>query len=153
MKQRFGLAVVALALLTSVASAQFFFGCEQKLPVGPWYLYWPLEGHFQVPAVPQYPYWTAPQTLPVVPPAPYSLMNQHGAVVQPGVQQPSWPTGYGQFPGSMPGGATTPQTMLPPGATPLGQTLQPGAFQGMQGTYPTGLPYPNLPGFGQQPRR
>ena len=31
---------------------------------GPWYNYWPLEAHFQVPAIPQYPYWPAPQTLP-----------------------------------------------------------------------------------------
>src|SRR5262245_45382739 len=31
--------------------------------LGPWYQYWPYEAHFQVPAVPQYPYWGA-QTLP-----------------------------------------------------------------------------------------
>jgi hypothetical protein len=29
-------------------------------PVGPWYLYWPLEAHFNAPALPQYPYWPAP---------------------------------------------------------------------------------------------
>jgi hypothetical protein len=32
--------------------------------LGPWYNYWPLEAHFQVPAMPQYPYWPAPMTLP-----------------------------------------------------------------------------------------
>ena len=32
---------------------------------GPWYLYWPLEAHFQTPANPAYPYWPAPMTLPV----------------------------------------------------------------------------------------
>jgi hypothetical protein len=29
-------------------------------PVGPWYLYWPLEAHFNAPAMPQYPYWPSP---------------------------------------------------------------------------------------------
>ena len=37
---------------------------SHKAVVGPWYNYWPLEAHFQVPAHPQYPYWPAPQTLP-----------------------------------------------------------------------------------------
>lgn len=32
--------------------------------LGPWYHYWPYEAHFQTPALPQYPYWPAPQTLP-----------------------------------------------------------------------------------------
>jgi hypothetical protein len=32
--------------------------------LGPWYNYWPLEAHFQVPALPQYPYWPNPMTLP-----------------------------------------------------------------------------------------
>jgi hypothetical protein len=29
--------------------------------LGPWYNYWPMEAHFQTPAMPQYPYWPAPQ--------------------------------------------------------------------------------------------
>lgn len=34
--------------------------------VGPWYLYWPLEAHFQQPAPygNHYPYWPSPMTLP-----------------------------------------------------------------------------------------
>jgi hypothetical protein len=42
------------------------YGSPAPAPVtlGPWYNYWPLEAHFQVPAHPQYPYWPAPQTLP-----------------------------------------------------------------------------------------
>jgi hypothetical protein len=32
-------------------------------PVGPWYLYWPLEAHFNAPAMPQYPYWPSPMGL------------------------------------------------------------------------------------------
>lgn len=31
--------------------------------LGPWYLYFPYEAHFAVPAHPQYPYWPSPQTL------------------------------------------------------------------------------------------
>lgn len=32
--------------------------------LGPWYLYWPHEAHFQTPALPQYPYWPTGQSLP-----------------------------------------------------------------------------------------
>jgi hypothetical protein len=31
---------------------------------GPWYLYWPLEAHFQTPAMPCYPTWPSPMGLP-----------------------------------------------------------------------------------------
>jgi hypothetical protein len=43
-----------------------FGGAPAPTPtvLGPWYNYWPLEAHFQVPAHPQYPYWGPPQTLP-----------------------------------------------------------------------------------------
>ena len=30
-------------------------------PLAPWYLYWPMNAHFQVPAPMAYPYWPAPQ--------------------------------------------------------------------------------------------
>ena len=32
--------------------------------LGPWYLYWPMEAHFQTPAPTGYPYWPSPLTLP-----------------------------------------------------------------------------------------
>jgi hypothetical protein len=32
--------------------------------LGPWYLYWPLEAHFQTPAPTGYPYWPSPMALP-----------------------------------------------------------------------------------------
>jgi hypothetical protein len=54
--------------------------------LGPWYNYWPLEAHFQTPAVPQYPYWPPPQT----------LMGQ-GGYGQPGpanFHAPVAPAGY-----------------------------------------------------------
>src|SRR6202021_728069 len=44
-----------------VLSKENGFGCQ----LGPWYNYWPLEAHFQTPALPYYPYWPAPP-----PPAP-----------------------------------------------------------------------------------
>jgi hypothetical protein len=31
--------------------------------LGPWYNYWPMEAHFQTPAIPNYPYWPAPQAI------------------------------------------------------------------------------------------
>jgi hypothetical protein len=36
-------------------------GYGGAVQLGPWYNYWPLEAHFQTPALPQYPYWPAPQ--------------------------------------------------------------------------------------------
>ena len=66
MKRLFGLALLVLSLSVIPAQANLItFGnqCGQ-MPVGPWYLYWPLEAHFQTPASPQYPYWSAPMTLP-----------------------------------------------------------------------------------------
>jgi len=40
------------------------YGLGTPQQLGPWYLYWPYEGHFQTPALPQYPYWPMGQTLP-----------------------------------------------------------------------------------------
>jgi hypothetical protein len=34
--------------------------------LGPWYLYWPMERHFMVPAPTGYPFWPSPQALPSV---------------------------------------------------------------------------------------
>jgi hypothetical protein len=55
---------------------------------GPWYLYWPLEAHFQTPAPTGYPYWPSPQTLP----------NGTASVpITPGVPPSAYfqPTAYG----------------------------------------------------------
>jgi hypothetical protein len=84
MMNRFGVALLALPLLAVAARADdpfapglpfrvecggnlYFrvlsrengFGCQ----LGPWYNYWPLEAHYQTPALPYYPYWPAPQAL------------------------------------------------------------------------------------------
>lgn len=58
-----------------VLSRENGWGCQ----LGPWYNYWPLEAHFQTPAVPCFPYWPAPQTLPsgastVTPPGPPAVL-------------------------------------------------------------------------------
>ena len=34
---------------------------------GPWYLYWPLDAHFQTPGNPCYPFWPQPMGLPQTP--------------------------------------------------------------------------------------
>jgi hypothetical protein len=39
-------------------------GLGQFGQLGPWYLYWPMEAHFQTPAPTGYPFWPAPMTLP-----------------------------------------------------------------------------------------
>jgi hypothetical protein len=39
------------------------YGGGDGAGLGPWYLYWPQEAHFQTPAPTGYPYWPAPQTL------------------------------------------------------------------------------------------
>jgi hypothetical protein len=51
--------------------------------LGPWYQYWPYEAHFMTPALPQYPYWGSPQTLPGGSP-----------FATPGMFQPSTPPPY-----------------------------------------------------------
>ncbi len=105
MKRLLGLAILGLALCAAPVSANGFgpgwfngganvygqwgpgappgggygygYGAPSPAPVtlGPWYNYWPLEAHFQVPAHPQYPYWPAPMTLPngVPPPGQHPL--------------------------------------------------------------------------------
>jgi hypothetical protein len=82
MKKLLGLALVALPLLPvgarAVCWSPFAYKVEtggnlyfRILPLeanaaqlGPWYLYWPMEAHFVVPAPTGYPYWPGPQTLP-----------------------------------------------------------------------------------------
>ena len=36
-------------------------GCA---PLAPWYLYWPMDAHFQTPAPMSYPFWPAPMSPP-----------------------------------------------------------------------------------------
>ena len=67
MKRLFGLTLLVLALAGMPAQAQqikITTGTNNKPALGPWYLYWPMEAHFQTPASPYYPYWPAPMGLP-----------------------------------------------------------------------------------------
>lgn len=82
MKRSLGFALVALPLVAASLRAngqlvppyRLEFGGNihfNLLPLqpnasqlGPWYLYWPMEAHFVVPAPTGYPYWPGPQTLP-----------------------------------------------------------------------------------------
>ena len=63
-------------------------GDYQVGQLGPWYLYWPLEAHFQTPAPTGYPYWPSPMGLPPT------------GVPGPGNFQPAayQPSGYGAPP-------------------------------------------------------
>jgi hypothetical protein len=42
-----------------VYNRQNGWGCQ----LGPWYSYWPMEAHYQTPALPSYPFWPAPQAV------------------------------------------------------------------------------------------
>jgi hypothetical protein len=81
MKRLIIAAVLGLALAAGSASASGFGGggfcgnvgvnaswgpAQKGCPgvLGPWYLYWPYEAHFTMPAHPQFPYWPSAQTLP-----------------------------------------------------------------------------------------
>jgi hypothetical protein len=84
MMKRFGVALLALPLLALPVRADDPFAPGLPFRVetganvyfrvlsrdngwgaqmGPWYSYWPLEAHFQAPAMPCYPYWPAPQAI------------------------------------------------------------------------------------------
>src|SRR5262245_63104532 len=115
MKRLLVLAALAVAFQASPASAQFIKlsgtpGCgkgsgNQPPPLGPWYNYWPLEAHFQVPAMPEYPFFGAPQTVPVTPPAPYSTNGMNGLTPGNGMGFGGGYPGmvpYGGYPGMMP---------------------------------------------------
>ncbi len=52
------------------------YGSGAQTQLGPWYQYWPLEAHFQTPAMPQYPNWPSPMGLP--PGASFAIPG-HGA--------------------------------------------------------------------------
>lgn len=125
-------------------------------PLGPWYNYWPLEAHFQVPAMPEYPYWGAPQTMPVVPPAPYGAQpapgamppaNGMGAVPNGGFRgyAPNG-NGYGTPPATMPGASNQPQAQAQPGAARYPYQANP---YPAQGGYP-GYGYPGM-AYGYNP--
>jgi hypothetical protein len=128
MKRFFGVALVAL-LCAAPARANFFctgscppwkfemggnfyIRCYQGTAVGgvlgPWYNYWPLEAHFNVPAPCAYPYWPPGQTLP----------NGETAAVPP-------VAGYVPPPGH---DAPPPAPAVPPPAPP--GALKPANFHG-----------------------
>ena len=102
MKTAFRAALLALAALALPAMVQAY-GCPLfpcvGLPhahrLGPWYLYYPYEAHFQAPApVGPFPNWQAGAAVPVAPPA---FAPPAQAPWQPPVPQPMvQPTGFVQ---------------------------------------------------------
>jgi hypothetical protein len=112
MKKGLGVALLLLPLLAASARADGFnlclpccfpkfncCGCNHNTPpqCGPWYLYWPLEAHFQTPAMPQYPYWPSPLGLaagvgipgPVTAGAPMGCCPMGGCAPMAAAQQPA----------------------------------------------------------------
>ncbi len=65
---------------------------QQQAQLGPWYMYWPLEAHFQMQAPAAYPNWPQPQTLPpnfrAPLPTPYPQFQPPGPTPYPPFQPP-----------------------------------------------------------------
>lgn len=104
-----GLFLLAVLVLPASVSA---YGCplfpnvgasgSNFVRLGPWYLYYPYEAHFQLPApVGPFPNWqtgvevpvgaagfAAPVGMPGQPPVPQPMMQQSGFVQPAGYQQP-----------------------------------------------------------------
>ncbi len=112
MKKVFGVALLALPFLAvSVQAEGWPFNVQAggsfylkggpccSPQAGPWYLYWPLEGHFVAPAPTGYPYWPGPQVLPqatiggpaVPPPPPPAALPPPGVVPAPAAVAPAPP--------------------------------------------------------------
>jgi hypothetical protein len=98
----------------------FYIRCYQGTAcggvLGPWYNYWPLEAHFNVPAPCAYPFWPPGQTLPngqtaAIPPALGGHAPPPAALGPPALTVPS--------PGPM---------GLPPGVAPTPGGLKPANF-------------------------
>jgi hypothetical protein len=85
----------------------FGFGGGQGAPqLGPWYLYWPLEAHFQTPAPPAYPYWPQGGAAQAAAAGNYAVPAPYG-------YGPPVPGGF--VPGAVP---VVPRPMLPPQPVP-----------------------------------
>jgi hypothetical protein len=68
-------------------------GCSQCYggggTLGPWYNYWPMDAHFQTPALPEYPYYPAP--MGIAGPIGAQPAQFHGGGFQPAsFQAPSY---------------------------------------------------------------
>jgi hypothetical protein len=97
--------------------------------LAPWYQYWPLEAHFNAPAVPSYPYWPAPQGLPP---------GYGGGPVGPGGFAPpgQYPVGgFDPQAGHYPGGYAPAPAQYPAGYQSGQAPYQPAGYQGGQGPY------------------
>jgi hypothetical protein len=143
MKKIFGVALLALPFVAASAQAQVGYRSVQvngsftmtfrnsAFPqAGPWYLYWPLEGHFVAPAPTGFPYWPNPQGLPptafggpVIPPP-------HGPGYAPPVPTP------------VPGSTAPPARTVPPTALPA--PLQPTSYDPLGLVRPTASYSPTL---------
>ncbi len=153
MKRVFGVALLALPFVAVSAQAQVGYRSvtingsftmafrNSAFPqAGPWYLYWPLEGHFVAPAPTGYPYWPNPQGLPQVafggPTAPPYAPAYAPAYVPP-VPAP--------VPGTAvpPANVAPPTNILPPPTAP-GAPLQPTSYYPLSFARPAANYYPTM---------
>jgi hypothetical protein len=143
MKKVFGVALLALPFLAVSAQAQVGYSSLQiggsfsmtfrnnAFPqAGPWYLYWPLEGHFVAPAPTGYPYWPNPQGLPKT------------AFGGPVVPPPHGPAYAPPAPAPAPGTVASPAN-APPSTRPTA-SLQPTSYYPLGFAQPTANYYPTL---------
>jgi hypothetical protein len=151
MKKCLGVAVAALFLSTVSVRANNCYpmkvdaggslhihvntGSYAPLQAGPWYLYWPLEAHFVLPAPTGYPYWPGNQVLPNI-----------------AIGGPNPAAGYPPPPVPPPPGPA-----LPPAAVPVPPPPPPAAAAPVLPSgyyYPTALQrtsYYQAPGYYQAP--
>ena len=147
MTKRFGVALLALPLLAVGARADDPFAPSLPFRVecganayfrvlsrengwgcclGPWYNYWPMEAHFQTPALPCYPFWPLPQG--VVP----GGLNTY-------VPPPYCPPGAPAVPPAVP--TPAPAAEAAPKAPPSTPTLFRPVVNPYAPGYPQSLPY------------
>ena len=123
MKKLLAAALLALPLLAAPARAhglKIMWQINNGPPIqlGPWYQYWPLEAHFQVPAPCSYPYWPPPMTLPgAVPPLGAAAGGPAPAPVPPPTQVAPPPVPVAPPPAPVPPG---PAQLPPPEPRILG---------------------------------
>ena len=145
MKRIFGVALLALPFAAVSAQAQVGYSALQfrgdwsitfrsnAFPqAGPWYLYWPLEGHFVAPAPTGYPYWPNPQGLPP---------TVFGGPVVPAPHGPAY---------APPVPTAVPPAGVVPSATAPTAPLQPTSYDPRSLAQPTANYFPSM-FFGQPP--
>lgn len=121
-------------------------GKSDKLPVGPWYLYWPLEAHFKssVPGFP--PMQPSPMVLPpqFAPPMPAAMVPF--GMIPP--RMPYYPPpAAAPYVAPMPYAPANPSPVAPPGLRPPGALPPSPSSDGAAGPRPVSYWIPQAPSY------